>query len=231
MRAWASQLRAVPRSGRRRPPRASRSASPAASPPRAARQSEARGAPRVRLLRAALDGAGGAGARGRRRKKQARSRRGDRPPARHRGGRGGRRVDGPHEAQRRRPRGPRGGRALGPRRRDGFAARVATKAAELRASRAYVPDGCSVEGTRKQTPRRDAEVPPDLGAWGPRFQADGGAGAFRKARVASLRDGGQAAAATGAVQRPLQRCLVIVFFRKVGDGASWWLGSSRRCPS
>ena len=117
VRAWASQLRAV--AAKRSPPAAAGVAVGLAGRVAAtgSRQSEARGAPRVRLLCAALDGAGGAGARGRRKEAKARSRRGDRPPARHRGGRGGRRIYCPHEAQRRRARGPRGARALGPRRR------------------------------------------------------------------------------------------------------------------
>ena len=44
---------------------------------------------------------------------------------------------------------------------DGFAARVATKAAELRASRAYVPDGLSVEEyaeTKLREKRRASQI-------------------------------------------------------------------------
>jgi hypothetical protein len=75
---------------------------------------------------------------------------------------------------------------------DGFAARVATKAAELRASRAYVPDGLSVEEYAETKLREeDYKKSLDLGAWGPRFKRTAAPGAFGKAWVASFWMGGK----------------------------------------
>ena len=75
---------------------------------------------------------------------------------------------------------------------DGFAARVATKAAELRASRAYVPDGLSVEDYAETKLREeDYKKSLDLGAWGPRFKRTAAPGAFGKAWVASFWMGGR----------------------------------------
>ena len=75
---------------------------------------------------------------------------------------------------------------------DGFAARVATKAAELRASRAYVPDGLSVEEYAETKLREeDYKKSLDLGAWGPRFKRTAAPGAFGKAWVASFWMGGR----------------------------------------
>ena len=75
---------------------------------------------------------------------------------------------------------------------DGFAARVATRAAELRASRAYVPDGLSVEEYAETKLREeDYKKSLDLGAWGPRFKRTAAPGAFGKAWVASFWMGGR----------------------------------------
>ena len=75
---------------------------------------------------------------------------------------------------------------------DGFAARVAAKAAELRASRAYVPDGLSVEEYAETKLREeDYKQSLDLGAWGPRFKRTAAPGAFGKAWVASFWMGGR----------------------------------------
>ena len=75
---------------------------------------------------------------------------------------------------------------------DGFAARVATRAAELRASRAYVPDGLSVEEYAETKLREeDYKKSLDLGAWGPRFKRTAAPGAFGKAWVASFWMGGK----------------------------------------
>ena len=75
---------------------------------------------------------------------------------------------------------------------DGFAARVATKAAELRASRAYVLDGLSVEEYAETKLREeDYKKSLDLGAWGPRFKRTAAPGAFGKAWVASFWMGGR----------------------------------------
>ena len=75
---------------------------------------------------------------------------------------------------------------------DGFAARVATRAAELRATRAYVPDGLSVEEYAETKLREeDYKKSLDLGAWGPRFKRTAAPGAFGKAWVASFWMGGK----------------------------------------
>ena len=75
---------------------------------------------------------------------------------------------------------------------DGFAARVATRAAELRATRAYVPDGLSVEEYAETKLREeDYKKSLDLGAWGPRFKRTAAPGAFGKAWVASFWMGGR----------------------------------------
>ena len=74
----------------------------------------------------------------------------------------------------------------------GFDARVAKRAAELRARRAYVPDGLSVEEFAAVKLREeDYQKSLDLGAWGPRFKRVAAPGAFGKAWVASFWMGGR----------------------------------------
>ena len=74
----------------------------------------------------------------------------------------------------------------------GFAARVTARAAELRASRAYVPDGLSVEAYAQTKLREeDDKKALDLGAWGPRSGRVAAPGAFDKAWLASFWMGGK----------------------------------------
>ena len=63
-----------------------------------------------------------------------------------------------------------------------FESRVAERAAKLRASRAYVPDGLSVEEfARVRLKEEDYQKSLDLGAWGPRFKRTAAPGLFDKA--------------------------------------------------
>ena len=63
-----------------------------------------------------------------------------------------------------------------------FESRVAERAAKLRASRAYVPDGLSVEDfARVRLKEEDYQKSLDLGAWGPRFKRTAAPGLFDKA--------------------------------------------------
>ena len=103
---------------------------------------------------------------------------------------------------------------------DGFAARVATRAAELRATRAYVPDGLSVE-EYAETKLREGDRSADLGA-GP-ASADGAPGAFEHG--CGILDG-QPAAAPPA--RPYSAWSGSVFLAVM---AALQCQIGRRCPS
>ena len=63
-----------------------------------------------------------------------------------------------------------------------YCAAPGRRAAKLRASRAYVPDGLSVEEfARVRLKEEDYQKSLDLGAWGPRFKRTAAPGLFDKA--------------------------------------------------
>ena len=105
---------------------------------------------------------------------------------------------------------------------DGFAARVATKAAELRASRATCPTASPSDlrrSAQKQNSRGNRNLAWIWGAWGPRFKRTAAPGAFGPPR--EFPDGRQAAAAAGASAcDPPPPPFAPRFFRARSGGAS-----------